>query len=114
MSAARTAESADEVKEGGIGENAMKGTGWQIKVDEVLHPHFTVAVFAGQFADVLCSIKTNGGVTKPCESHQVSTRPTAEVQNMSAVFGEMATKASMFWLTSWSLVPSQKSSARSW
>ena len=80
------------MKEGGIGEDAVEGIGWEVEGNEVLLPDLTAAVLSGQRTDVGGTVEANGGISELGEGHQVSAGAAAKIEELAAVWGQVATE----------------------
>ncbi len=90
----------------------------KIQLKEVLLQHLATAVLAGHLREALGAVEADGSVAQLGESLEVPagmrSRPGPQPKSRT-VNGAgpwiCRSRASMFWLTSWSRVPSRKPSA---
>ncbi|MNE88205.1 hypothetical protein D3C80_1854860 [compost metagenome] len=68
------------VKQHGIGENAVEAFGRQVEFEKVLLPDLTAAVIARHLGKPFTAVEANGNVPHGGEGFQVTARPTAKIE----------------------------------
>ena len=95
-----------------VGENAVKLRGRQIEMQEILLPDVAASRVTRHCNEALGAIEADRAMAECGEGHEVSPRPAAEIQNRKRRLDSIwCSSAAMFCVTSWSHVPSRKSSA---
>jgi hypothetical protein len=106
---------ARDVEEGGVGEDAVESFRGELQGEEILLPHLALAVRARHVGEPRRALEAGRLVAQRAERGQVAPGSAPEVEECGrAASARMwRSSASMFCVTSWVRVPSQKSSARS-